>query len=425
MDITVNEDTATKAISHIIQDELTEKEFEAAALYVKGYSEQSFYWFCRHVLNLTKLSRNHAEWCNEIQAKWETTENFMRLKPRGTYKTTIYGIALILWVWATKSTEARIFYTSSNGLLLLEVSDALSKYLNPASVYSRVFKIQRDSDSKNTNEIINITGRGEMKGFSLVLRTAGGSTAGVHPHMIIVDDPADKADRESAAIRRQKESWFNSLLPLLVELQTGKGRISHKIYIATRWHMDDLTGYIINRNNKNREGKRWDIDIEGVYNTDGSPRFTDIPEIGSLEAIQDLKNSMEETFFACQYLNQVLTDGIQKFPKDRLHFYSTIDYKQGKNYCFFDPSRGKKTSDYPAVIWVNMYSGKTYLFDAIDEKIVLADLLKIIAKRNVQYNVVEMVYEDNGTTLIEETLKNEHGRYPILLPLLILPALIS
>jgi predicted phage terminase large subunit-like protein len=124
---------------------------------------------------------------------------------------------------------------------------------------------------------------------------------------------------------------------------------------------------------------------------------------------------MEDVFFALQYLNQVVPEGAQKFPKERLHFYSAHDIKYGKNYCFFDPSKGKKESDFPAVIWVNWYKNKARLFDAIDDRIEIADLIKIIADMNKKYYVVSMIAEDNGTLLLEDNLLKAHKTigYPI------------
>lgn len=334
----------------------------------------------------------------------------MRLKPRATYKTSVYALAFILWIWGAVSAEIRIFYTSSNKLLLDEVSDALHQQLRPGSLYGFVFGVYRDDTLKNTSEIFNLVNRGAGKGFSLVMRTAGGGTAGVHPNLIIIDDPCDKQDRESAAVRRTKERWYNSLLPLIVSYRTKDIHISHIMYIATRWHLDDLTSYVLKLNETARPEKKWDVEVESVFNKHGKPQYPEIEEIGTKQAIADLKASMEDVFFSCQYLNQALPEGSQKFPKDRLHFYHTVDINRGKNYTFLDPSKGKETSDFPAIIWVNWYEDTGRIFDAIDKKILLADLLKIAATKNQGYNVVEMIFEDNGATLIEETLKKEHKK---------------
>jgi len=316
----------------------------------------------------------------------------------------------MLWIWGTISPEVRIFYTSSNKLLLDEVADALDQHLKPNALYGHTFGVYRDDESKNTSDTFNIIGRGKGKGFSLVLRTAGGGTAGVHPNLIIIDDPCDKKDRDSAAVRRTKERWYNSLLPLIVLFEQGDHRINHIIYIATRWHLDDLTNYVLELNKAARPGKEWSVEVESVYNEDGSPRYPEINEIGTAQAIEDLKASMEDVFFSCQYLNEPLPEGSQKFPPERLHFFEMrlLDINKGKNYCFFDPSKGKETSDFPAIIWVNWLDSTGKLFDAIDKKTLIADLVKIAATKNKGYNVVEMVFETNGTMLMEESLKTVH-----------------
>jgi hypothetical protein len=241
-------------IQVIEEDEITDRQLEALAIEIRETSKKSFYLFAKYVLGLSKLSDNHREWCDDLQKNWHKYYNFMRLKPRGTYKTSIYGIALILWVWATISKEIRILYASSNFGLLAEVSDAIKNYLRTDSLYSRVFDVYRDNDSKNTDDIFNINGRGVQKGFSLVLRTAGGATTGIHPNLIIIDDPNEIKDRTSPAHRRQKVIWYDSLIPLLV--RNEKFKVYHKMYIATRYHMDDLTAYIVKQNQKSERSRQ-------------------------------------------------------------------------------------------------------------------------------------------------------------------------
>lgn len=388
---------------------------EACRYLVKQASRDSFYFFTKHVLGFELLTdQTHKRWCDKHQTDFFKFDRLMRLKPRGTYKTTIYAEAFILWVWATVSAKIRFFYTSANATLLDEVSAHLDHYIgyDSDSVYAFVFGITRDKSArKNTQDVVNVVGRDKTaKGSSLMFRTAGGSTNGVHPHIAIVDDPCDKEDRESEQIRTKKQRWFDSLIPLMVPFRReGLPDIKSLIFIGTRWHLRDLMDYVTKKwSSTTRATARTSIEVEGVLKSDGSLAY---PELVTRETIADLQAELSDVFFACQYLNNPLPEGMRIFVKEKLHFLrpDQYDIRQGSNYCVFDPSLGKQHSDFPAVFWVNLLDGRRVFFDAIDVKHELASLVGLIAVKNAEYKVREMVYETNNTTLLEETLYSKHA----------------
>lgn len=406
IDINLAYDYLMKVYKQEIKDDI-----ETSLLYkaiVRKKAKESLYFFSKYIL-LNKLltPQTHKHWADNIQRDIEVKARMMRLKPRGTYKTTLYGISLILWLWVRYSKELRIFYTSANSLLLGEISDTLKRIFEDGTFFRFVFpEIERDRNATNTGEIFNLTDRGNAKGYSLVLRTAGSSVNGVHPNFIIVDDPCDKEDRDSNAMRMAKTRWFDSLTPLLVPYQKDSIQIERLLFIATRWHMNDLMQYIFDKNEAMAEKDKWSIEIESVL-TDGKPTY---PEFFDMDKIESKKREIDPIFFSCQYLNTPLAEGTQLFSLDQLHFFNMLelDLTKGINYCFLDPSRGNQLSDYPANIWVNKQDNKLYIFYAIDKRIELSKLIVMIANKNREYNVPFMYYEDNGTNLIYENLVKIH-----------------
>jgi len=390
--------------------ELTATELVVIKAIIKRESQKSFYFFSKFVLGFNLLTdQTHERWADNLQERFFVNRKIMRLKPRATYKTTLFGISLILWVWATISPRVNIMYTSSNMVLLQEVSDQITRFIDPSSesLYHHVFGVKKDLNSKNTDDVHNIVGR-TGKGFSLILKTAGGSTVGIHPNLIIIDDPMDKNDRESASVRKKKERWLDTLKPLLAPVQLDDGSVvENMIFIATRWHFDDLVSYIMRKNEKQIESEKWDIESESIYNDKGK---TNYPEFITDEKIAAIKADIDEIFFACQYENRALPEGIQVFNKNRLHFVTAeqVDIINSRIACFFDPSKGKEGSDYPAVIWTAYNTEEMIVFDAIDSKIEISQLIHLIAAKNKRYKSNLMVYEDNGTMLVEESLKRVH-----------------
>lgn len=374
--------------------------------------ERSLFFFSKYVLGFNLLTEEtHEKWADDIQRDFLEKDKIMRLKPRGTLKTTLYGISFILWLWCIISPELKIFYTSAGAALITETSAKLSGFLEDEnSLFQLVFGLKRDPAAKhNTNDIFNIIG-GSRQGHSLILRTAGGSTNGVHPHVVIVDDPMDDNDRNSRAVREKKKTWFDTITPLIVPF-TYKGRKIHLILvISTRWHMKDLIDYILGINKRLREEKKWSIEVESIYKDDVSGGESNYPEFITRQEIQDIADSMDEIFFACQYRNKPLPKGALIFDKSKLHQvkYKDLDMMTGKISCFFDPARGVESGDFPAPIWTSYDGSKVTLVDAIDEKNELTPLLSLIANKNKDHGVSYMQFESNGTTLIKETLDKLH-----------------
>lgn len=377
--------------------------------------KNDFFFFCRHVLDMDLLTEiTHKRWCDDFQKAIKNgKKRLMRLKPRGTYKTSIYGIGSVLWMWGCFSPQLRILYTSSNSLLLQEVSDKISQYIGSEkneTLYSLVFGVTKDTNAKNTSDVMNIKGR-SGKGFSLVFKTAGGSVIGTHPSYICVDDPMNEDDRSSQAARDAKEAWMDSLIPLLTPFVDEKTGITLEtiVFIATRYHMKDVVNHILERNEKLPVEQKWDYESESICDDNYN---TNYPDFISNEKIIELRNSMSDVAFACQYLNNPIGGGLQMFDLKKLTFVrpEQVNLALGEIKAFFDPSLGKSSSDYPVTVWIHNHDGKLTVIDAIDEKIELSLVVHQIAAKNQEYNCRHLTFESNGITLIEQSLRDAHAR---------------
>jgi predicted phage terminase large subunit-like protein len=349
----------------------------------------------------------------EFSAIGSDIENYITDDGMIHHNTTLYGLAFMLWLWGCVSPQIRIFYTSANSLLLQEVSDKLNQYIGTdknETLYSLIFGIMKDSVAKNTSDVFNITGR-SGKGFSLVFRTSGGSSVGIHPNICIVDDPCDQNDRDSETTRQSKARWFDGLTPLLVPFFDPKTGISLEtiLYIGTHWHLRDLIWHIEETNKKLPEDSKWDIESESVFTDDRQARY---PEFFPLSKIMEIKANISDVFFACQYENLPMSEGMQVFDLKKLFFTrkDQIELDKGEMLCVFDPSLGKTHSDYAAVWWLHFHNNKITILDAIDDKVELNLIVHQIANKNMEYGCRHMIYENNGISLVEESLRSAHNR---------------
>ena len=408
----LNDHLSGKVVLEKIETELFTKEL------VRRCNKDIFF-FAKYVLGFNKMvKRTHGRWADALYKAITVYSFMMFLKPRKTFKTSFYGEAFILWLWAVFGSDIRVLYTSMNKLLIDEVAQHINKFLkkDPRVLYQFLFNVSRDDDMPNTRYEINLTGSDEEKGKSLVFRTAGADTVGIHPHVIVVDDPCGKKDRESKAERDQKKLWFQTLIPLLEKYEVDGWVIKILLYSATKWHYDDLTCSIIRDEDRNDESM-WHIEVESLFDKNGKLMY---PEIYTHEELRLMKSQMSDEYWATQMLNEVLPESMQKFDKKRFHWFDYDDrfhetekefiYKEGTNYCIFDPSQGERDSDYPAVIWVNKRGKTLDIFDAIDEKYPLEKILVMIAQKNLKYGVPMMIYEESSVSMLKKNLKEAHAK---------------
>jgi hypothetical protein len=296
---------ATKILRNVFEGKISlpPEEIDVLKAIIIKCSDENIYFFARYVLAFDLLTPiTHRRWSDDLyKAIYSGRRRLMRLKPRKTYKTTLYGISFILWLWACQSPQIRIFYTSVNKGLLDEVADSLSRFIGSEknnSFFSYIFAIYKEADAKNTSDVFNIEGRAG-KGFSLSLRTSGGSTVGTHPNIIIIDDCQDQDDRDSPTTREGKVRWFDSLQPLLVPFVNPKNNILFEsiFFIGTVWHFRDLIWHITEENKKLPENEQWDIERESIIGPDGKTFY---PDFISDEKIKSLKCSVSsDIFWAC------------------------------------------------------------------------------------------------------------------------------
>jgi len=221
----------------------------------------------------------------------------------------------------------------------------------------------------------------------------------------------DINDRESEATRQSKIRWFDGLKPLLVPFKDKKTKIEFETiyYISTIWHMRDLTNQTLEKNEKLPEAQKWDVESESICNDAGESNY---PDFISNQKIAEIRADMSDVFFSCQYMNQAMMEGMQIFDFKKLTFVreEQVNIKDGQIVCFFDPSLGKASSDYPMTIWFHVQEGIMTIIDAIDKKVELSLIVHQIADRNKKYGCRTIVFENNGITLIEQSLKDAHDR---------------
>lgn len=128
-----------------------------------------------------------------------------------------------------------IMYTSYSSALAYRSSRQIRNEIATGIAFNNCFPtVLLASDSKAVQQWNTLEGGG--------LRAAGvgGSITGMGAHLAIVDDPLKgRKQAESAVVREAAKEWLKS------DLMTRLAPNAIMLLIQTRWHVDDLAGFVL------------------------------------------------------------------------------------------------------------------------------------------------------------------------------------
>lgn len=152
---------------------------------------------------------------------------------------------------------------------------------------------------------------------------AGGPLTGRGAHLLLIDDPVkNREEADSETVRRRLRDWYTSTA--YTRLMPG-ARI---VLIQTRWHEDDLGGWLLSEHQ--HEG--WDVLSLPAIDGDKAlwPEQYDAETLGKIKAsiglrdwtalYQQQPSSEEGTYFKREWLKK------WKARPGQLHVYGTSDY---------------------------------------------------------------------------------------------------
>lgn len=341
----------------------------------------TLYNVAKYILEYSKLDSKHKEWCARYEEiKKSGRQRILLMKPRGTYKTTIYSVSNIIdilmedWVQTGGTFNKRILLTSSTEDMAIQILSEVRQHLknNPNL---REFFGYDPVESFNQREI-QLTPRSVHKEPSIKAKGAMSAIVSEHYDVIIVDDLCNNDDRESNAVRERKKRWFIDLISIL----NPDGLL---LVVGTRWHLDDVYNYIISNNTNLPEKDKYHIEIESIYDKDTKePLF---PSIYSQEDIERLKVEKGLIEFYSQYMNDPLPSETQLFKLEEMKFYTDYDkdFEDARHVIYVDPALGRE-ADFSMIIVGGVKDNKLYVRDVFASNIITPD--RLIAQIEFYFN---------------------------------------
>lgn len=218
-----------------------------------------------------------------------------------------------------------------------------------------------DSQPLRNSERFDIVGH---RGY-YVSTGVGGPLTGKSVDIGIIDDPfKNMKEARSPAVIESVVSWYNTVFLTRLSQKSGQ------LIMATRWTLEDLIGYVIE---KNKDSGRLTVLRFPAIDEDSCPL---VPELHSLEKLMETKASLNEFEWEALYQQnpQVIGGNIIKDEWWRFYASSTVDYK----YMFMVADTAQKTkeaNDFTAItFWGLTKQNELYLVDMIHGKWEAPDL---------------------------------------------------
>lgn len=261
-----------------------------------------------------------------------------------------------------------------------------SKVRNLLQEYGDLFEtpimVDRASSARNRWDIYGHKGGMQTAGV-------GGPITGKGAKILIIDDPVKNAEQANSATYREKaKDWFNSTAYTRLE---PDGAV---ILIQTRWHEDDLGGWLLSDSKED-----WTIIDLPAISDDGKPLW---PDRFSIDDLNRIKEQVGSYWWSAMYQQrpQPAEGGILK--RDWLRYYDPEDNWEFKNSLFTTYTgwdlaiSEKQTADYTVscTVKVNPVSGNMYIVDWTQDHISAPDTLNKIQEMYNRYNPLIVGIED-------------------------------
>ena len=357
-----------------------------------GFIKLDFYKFCKYVLGYDKLTEQHKQWCDVLDRERKRRKRLMFLKPRGTFKSTIYTVSYTIWriildLYRYDDLPNRILIASATNELACQFLGEIRQQL---TLNEKLKYFNLSIVKENQNEIW-LKRKTIHKEPTIKAKGALSAITSEHYDLIIIDDLCNNDDRESETVRKKKIRWFQDLMSIL----EPDGEV---LVIGTRWHEDDLYNYVMEINKDLPENDKYHIEVEAIVDENGNPLF---PTIYTKEDIERLKIEKGLVEFYSQYMNSPLPSETQLFRLEKMHFYEESGELKRKldkspHYAYCDPALGKE-GDFSVVLVGARLDNVLYVRDGWMRNDVTPDrVVEIIDEFYKMYNITKVGIESNG-----------------------------
>lgn len=233
------------------------------------------------------------------------------------------------------------------------------------------------------------------KGGGMVTAGIGGPITGRGGHLIIVDDPIKNSEEASSEVIRAKQiEWFNSTLYTRAEPGASI------IVLMTRWHQDDLAGYLLNSHQDPWQEIRLPALAEAEDPLDRLVGDALCPERYSTEMLSQIQAAVGPLVWASLYQQRPVPAEGNLFKTEMFEF---CDVPEKFDYTFIQADtayKDKQENDFTVFAAFGVKNKELYVIDILRERLKSSDIeapaVAFIKKYSVAYGFRGAYIEPKG-----------------------------
>ncbi len=317
---------------------------------------KDLYLFNTEVLQakqMGELAPFHKEMCDFVMDK--SSRKKLILVPRGHLKSSLITIGYSL-LRIAQDPSVRILIANATYDMACSFLSQIKKNLTHNEVFRELYGKMATGAMKWSENMITIP-VGDTLGKKEATVTAygiGGNLVSQHYDLIIGDDLVNR-DLINTPEQIQKTILFYKDALDLLEPLTGE-----IILVGTRWHMNDLYGWIMDETNREQTYKSFSTMVKRAYKGDietGEGFESLFPQKFTQDVLQTLKREKGPYEFAAQYLNDCVPVEDAKFKQDwfKLVLEDELRDRNINYFTMVDPAISqKKGSDKTAIVTIGV-----------------------------------------------------------------------
>jgi predicted phage terminase large subunit-like protein len=239
----------------------------------------------------------------------------------------------------------------------------------------------------------------------------GGAATGRGAHLLLIDDPLkNREEADSETIREKLKGWYRSVA--YTRLMPG-GSI---VIIQTRWHEDDLSGWLL----REHADENWEVLSLPAIAEDGDcmdrkPGEALWPSDYNEEALEKIKQQLGSRDWSALYQQRPSPDGGSIFKLDWFRRYNAIPANRSLRIHSWDTAAKDKEFNDPTAfgLWDSADSGY-YLSDVMCSRMQFPELRRAVESLACRDNPDAILIEDksSGQQLIQ--VLRQETRLPVI-----------
>lgn len=228
----------------------------------------------------------------------------------------------------------RIAGCSYNATLATQVNRSVQRIMR-GEAYRRIFPVSALNGVKAKNGPLQNSDYFDVPGGSgyYLCTGVGGPLTGQSVDIGIIDDPAkNMQEARSETMQTFLREWYQTVFLTRLSKKSGQ------LIMATRWHEDDLLGYILEKNKGN--GKVTELKFPAISETGEALH----PKLHPLEKLLDTKAVLDNYTWEALYQQKPILEGGNVIKTEKFRRYTQIPSELAYTRIYADTAMTVKTS---------------------------------------------------------------------------------